>query len=804
MLALVHILLLSLAGIATAQNASKADLERFWSYGRSPPVYPGPSGAGIGNWTDAYNRAREMVSRMTNEEKEHVTNQVADPNSCAGNSGGVESVGFPGLCLHDGPAGVRGVDGVSAFPAGIHIGASWNAPLAKEIGGYMGAEFRRKGVNVALGPVVGPLGRVARGGRNWEGFGADPYLSGAMAAETIRGLQRSVIACVKHFIGNEQETDRNPSQLDFVMSGKQSVSSNIDDKTMHELYLWPFQDAVRAGVGSVMCSYNRVNNSYGCQNSKMLNGLLKLELGFQGFVVSDWGAEHSRLASASAGLDMVMNVMLPNITTPTGGALVQAVNNGSFAQWRLDDMATRIVASWFRIGMDAPNNPTKGVGMNQAFNRPRPFINARDQASKQAILQAAYEGHVLVKNVKRALPLRTPTLLSLFGYDATAPVKNNPSGPNDMIWNLGLQSSGIGSIDGLFLLFGLTNPPGAAKKGTLIGGGGSGANSPPYISAPYDAFQQKAYEDGTTLLWDFESLDPAVEAASDACVVMINEFALEGADRPSLADGWSDRLVMNVAEKCNNTVVVIHNAGIRLVDAWIGHPNVTAVIYAHLPGQDSGRALIDILYGKVSPSGRLPYTVAKMDFDYSPLLQPDTPPPNTNMTLYPQSTFSEGVNIDYRHFLTHNKTPRFEFGYGLTYSRFEYSGLQTAMLSFVVNTINDSFVPPRSPTAEGGPAALWDRVATVDCRVRNVGAVTAAEVVQLYIGIPNAPKRQLRGFVKRELQPGQTGSFHFELTRRDLSVWSPKLQNWVLQQGLYNVYVGASVLDVRLQGAFEI
>jgi len=201
----------------------------------------------------------------------------------------------------------------------------------------MGGEFRTKGVNVALGPVVGPLGRMAEGGRNWEGMSNDPYLAGALAYETVYGIQSTgVITSLKHYIGNEQETNRNP----VVNANNQSVaslSSNIDDKTMHELYLWPFQDGLRAGTANIMCSYNRLNNSYGCQNSKTLNGILKTELGFQGFVVSDWFAQHGGAASANAGLDMAM----PNGGIFWAGNLTKGVENGTIAQSRLDDMATR-------------------------------------------------------------------------------------------------------------------------------------------------------------------------------------------------------------------------------------------------------------------------------------------------------------------------------------------------------------------------------------------------------------------------------------------------------------------------------
>ena len=170
----------------------------------------------------------------------------------------------------------------------------------------MGAEFKGKGSHVALGPVVGPLGRSGYGGRGWEGASPDPYLTGTVAEQTIWGmLQSGVQTSLKHYIGNEQETQRNP---DKSANGTtiEAVSSNIDDRTLHELYLWPFANGVRAGTASIMCSYNRINSSYGCQNSKMLNGILKTELGFQGYVVSDWQATHAGVDAINSGLDMNM------------------------------------------------------------------------------------------------------------------------------------------------------------------------------------------------------------------------------------------------------------------------------------------------------------------------------------------------------------------------------------------------------------------------------------------------------------------------------------------------------------------
>jgi beta-glucosidase len=339
------ILLCGLAGLAALPGKSSGSVPKDHDgadgdaitddvhfYGQSPPVYPSPEMSGDGGWSAAYKKARDLVGNMTVEDKVVLTGGVASKNGCVGSVAAVKSIDFPGLCMGDAGQGLRATDFVSSFPSGIHVGASWNKELALARAAAMGAEFKIKGVNVLLGPVVGPALRVVRGGRNWEGFAADPYLSGVLAAETVTGVQdQGVITSTKHFIANEQEQHRNPHD------GAQAVSSNIDDKTMHEYYLWPFQDTVKAGTGNIMCSYQRINNSYGCANSKTMNGLLKTELGFQGFVVSDWYAQHAGVATALSGMDMAM----PLGDNFWGKKLVEAVKNGSVPEGRLTDMATR-------------------------------------------------------------------------------------------------------------------------------------------------------------------------------------------------------------------------------------------------------------------------------------------------------------------------------------------------------------------------------------------------------------------------------------------------------------------------------
>lgn len=573
-----------------------------------------------------------------------------------------------------------------------------------------------------------------------------------------------------------------------------------------------------------MCAYNRVNNSGACQNSKALNGLLKTELGFQGFVVSDWGAQDSGVGSALAGLDVVMPSSIL-----WGANLTLAVNNGTVNESRVDDMATRILAPWFQLGQDAADFPEPGYGLANDLSVPHRVVDARNASSKPTLLAGATEGHVLVKNTDGALPLKSSEtkLISLFGYSAKAPNVNTwvepPTGAaftqckqtskvdelkpsflsgistNTLVGTGGAQSANytdlfLGFFGDLSLQY-----SGIAQNGTLISGGGSGATSMSLISSPYDALVAKAYEDSTDLYWDFESGTPLVNPTSNACLVFGNVWATEGYDRPSVHDDYTDGLINHVADQCSNTIVVFHNAGIRLVDQFVDHPNVTAIIFAHLPGQDSGRALVNLLYGKENPSGRLPYTVAKNETDYDNFLKPDIVLDGM-FQHFPQSNFTEGVYIDYRHFDLKDITPRYEFGFGLSYTTFDYANLQISQ----TNRSTGSY--PTGAVALGGQTDLWDELVTVTADVTNSGGVDGKEVAQLYLGIPgdDVPVRQLRGFEKPSIAAGETATVTFTLTRRDMSVWDVAAQKWLLQAGDYTVEVGRSSRDLPLKGTLSI
>ncbi|KAI7261563.1 putative beta-glucosidase [Hortaea werneckii] len=776
--------------------------EQYWSYGRSPPVYPTPVGGNDPAWQEAYAQASALVADLDNTQLASLTLGSSDTRGC---SGFIDPVaGFTGMCLQDNENGVRGTDQSSGFPSQLSIGASWNRSLALERAQFLGREFKALGANVVLGPVGGAIGRVARGGRNWEGFSNDPYLSGQLIAPTVTGIQESVIACVKHWLFNEQETNRNPFAFGFLgYFGNQAVSSNVDDRTTHELYMWPFQDALAAGAGSVMCSYQRANNSYGCQNSKLMNGLLKGELGFQGFVVSDWYAVHTGIAANEAGLDMVM----PSSSFLTPESLAEAVNNGSVSAERLTDQATRILAAWYRFAeLEEP-------GLNQHEE-----TNAQAEDVESTLLQGAIEGHVLVKNTEGALPLdpsNTDTL-NLFGYDAIGGLNTSAEGFG--LYDVGLantqkyEDGRIFTFIDYYLQGGdiLPDPhagPQIALDGTILSGGGSGAVKVAWSISAHDALASRARTWNQTLHTEFLGQKPTVKAPDAPCIVMINAQSSEGWDRSGIRDEYSDTLVQNVASQCKNTIVVIHNAGVRLVDTWIENPNVTAVIFAHVPGQMNGEALAAILYGEQSPSGRLPYTVAKTEADYGDLLSPSLPSAET--PLYPQSTFDEGLFIDYKHFIQQDIVPRYPFGYGLTYTNFTYTNLSIQLAEGATTSpLPPAFQPSNTNTTnlpQGGNPSLFDHLATISVQITNSGSVTAAEVAQLYIEVAssNVPLA-LRGFEKKKLSPGETETFSFSLRRKDLSVWDVEQQEWVLSKGPHGVRVGKSVREIVVEGTLEL
>ncbi|KAF4556659.1 Glycosyl hydrolase family 3 C-terminal domain-containing protein 3 [Elsinoe fawcettii] len=830
----------------------------------SPEKFPSPWGRGLGDWASAYSRARELVGQMTLEEKVNLTTGVGwEGEQCVGQTGSVPRLGIRSLCLQDSPLGVRNADFVSVFPAGVNVAATWDRGLAYQRGVSMGQEHRDKGVDIQLGPVAGPLGRSPAAGRNWEGFSPDPWLTGVLFADTIKGIQsQNVMACAKHYIMNEQEHFRQISESrNYGFNITQPLSSNIDDQTLHELYLWPFAEAVRAGVASVMCSYNQINNSQACQNSYTQNYLLKNELDFQGFIMSDWGATYSGVYAILAGLDMTMpgDIAFNDGASYFGPNLTIAVLNGSVPQWRLDDMTSRILAAWYYVGRDTVDTDInfsswtrdtfgyRNYYGEQSYELINQHVDVRRE-HRNLIRQVAADSTVLLKNNNSALPLTGgEKLTAVFGEDA-GECALGPNGYSDRGNDCGSLGIGWGSGTADFTNF--------IVPDTAIG---------------YEAVQAgRPYESITNNSANSQIVALARRAGQvdGVCIVFANADSGEGYIAPEQNFGdrknltfWQgvEPVIANVSANCNNTVLVVHSPGPVELGSYKNNPNITAILWAGMPGEQSGNAIADILYGRVNPGGKLPFTLGNTRADYG------TDVLYTPNAEVPQDQFEEGVFIDYRAFDRSNITPVYEFGYGQSYTTFSYTNLSitnvgagpyvpttgqtTAAPTFgSINNDTSSHLFPANLTrpvgyiypyissanlsqayngsdygrtyidpssldgspqpllaaggAPGGNPSLYDVLYRVQATITNTGGRQGDEVVQLYVSLggPYDPKIVLRGFQRLSIQANGTAVFSADLTRKDLSNWDTNSQNWVVGNSTKTVYVGASSRNLPLSG----
>ncbi|KAI8822992.1 glycoside hydrolase superfamily [Fimicolochytrium jonesii] len=709
------------------------------------------STASPNDWDKYLAKAKQLVDKLNLDEKIVLTTGVgwgADVgNPCVGNIGPVEKIGFPGYCLQDGPAGIRFPKGVSVFPAGINYGAAFDKTLHRARGEKMGAEFRGKGINIGLTACV-DIARVPEGGRQWEGYGADPYVASVGVSNFIEGMSsQGVITTVKHFALNNQE------------HGRELSSSNVDDRTFREIYLPAYEAAISAGVGAVMCSYNLVNGTYACENDRLLNGVLKKDLGFKGFVMSDWWAAKTDKAPALAGTDMMMpgTKVWGSHESWWGANLAQLVKAGQVPEARLDDMAVRILAPWLKSGQ---NKGFPATNFNSFNGISGPDVQ---KDHKKHIREVGAASSILLKNKDETLPLtKKLKSIAVIGEDAAT-----PADPNQFADRAGVN-------------------------GTVALGWGSGTAEFPYLVGPFDGIKTQASALKIPVAASLSNTDlaKAVAVAKKADVAVVFAFADSGEGYLNVEGNQGDRndlhlwhgseaLIKAVADVNKNTVVVIHAPGPILLDSFIDHPNVKSVIHALLPGQESGNAIADVLFGKVNPSGRLPFTINRKAEDWGVHVTyfGDIPADSANKCITcPNITYSEGLLVDYRYNQAKKVKPLFPFGYGLSYTKFIYSQLSAKV------TRNS-----------GRPTAV------VKVDVKNSGHVAGHEVVQLYVQAPKSAGkafRELKGFERVFLKPGQVKTVSLTLTTRDFSYWSTQKQKWVVPKGDFGIYAGPNSGDL--------
>ncbi len=649
-----------------------------------------------------------IVAKMTLQEKAAL---------CTGASAWttvpVERLGVPEMLVSDGPHGVRRVPDVSSmtmtslpatcFPTASSLASTWDVDLLHELGEALAEECIALNVDVLLGPGVN-MKRSPLGGRNFEYYSEDPYLAGEMAASLIDGIQgKGVGTSIKHFAANNQETQR------F------NISAEVDERTLYEIYLPAFETAVkRTQPWTVMCAYNKLNGTFCSENYALLVDILKDKWGFEGLVVSDWGAVHDRVASLKGGLDLEM----PGPQDNRVQAVVEAVRAGELDEPVLDEAVRRILSVIFK----AQKTPKGGD-----FD-----VDAHHRLARKI----AAEGMVLLKN-NGILPLKEQQHIALIGH--------------------------------------------AAKEAHFQGGGSSHIN-PTKVAIPFKELQNQAgetelsYAEGYPVDGAFrqELIDEAVDLAQSADTALLY-IALpptkesEGYDRPDLdLTEQQSTLIKAVAKAQPNTVVILNNGAPVAMGDWIA--DVAAVLEAWMMGQAGGGAIADILFGRVNPGGKLAETFPHKLADIPAYINW----PGEAGTV----RYGEGIFIGYRYYDAKEIPVLFPFGYGLSYTDFSYSN------------------PTLSSAAFNDVDGL-----TVSVDITNTGSVSGKEIVQFYVHDHKSelvrPQKELKAFAKVELQPGETKTVSIALDFRAFAYYHPKYQQWITEDGEFDILIGASSADIR-------
>jgi len=704
-------------------------------------------GSGCGPQPLSYNDPRQpaekriddLIARLTLEEK--ISLLHANTKFTVA---GVPRLGIPPLHLSDGPHGVREEidpndwraagrtdDYATWMPSLEHLAATWNPQLGESYGRVIGQEAAVRGKNIILSPGMN-IQRTPLGGRNFEFFGEDPYLAARMAVADVRGIQaQGVASCIKHFAANNQEQDRG------------TVDVEMDERTLREIYLPAFRAAVQEGGAlAVMGAYNKLRGTYCCENDYLLNTILKGEWGFTGLVMTDWGAAHDTMQSALHGLDLEMGTNKPFDQYYFARPLLLAVQRGELPVSLIDDKVRRHLRLMMALHMlDAGRTPPAGA------------INTPDhQATSRRV---AEEGIVLLKNDGDLLPLDAGKLKTIVVIGENAVRKLAHAGGSAQIKALYEITPLQGILD---------------RVGDRVNVSFSMGYKEPRSSRTMNA---RAPED---------LIPRAVAAAKQADAVIIvaglnheDNFDSEGSDRKSLALPYhQDELIAAVTKANPKTVVVLISGGAITMDAWLGQ--TPAVVQAFYPGMETGHALAAVLFGDVNPSGKLPCTFPKKLND-SPAHALDAYP-GKNL----KEPYTEGLLVGYRWFDAKNIEPLFPFGYGLSYTHFDYGNLKLT-------------------------PGTGDSLVTVECDITNSGKRDGEEVAEVYVSqrhprLPRPPK-ELKGFAKILVRAGETGTARIPLNTASFSYYDPDSKSWVMEHDTFDVLVGASSRDIRLSAAFD-
>lgn len=672
------------------------------------------------NQTMLKDKIDALINEMTLEEKASLCSGRDDWSTQP-----IERLDIPWIWMADGPHGLRRSPATNkpgygdqlpatCFPTASALAATWDLDLIREVGEYLGKECQAMNVNVLLGPGVN-IKRSVLGGRNFEYYSEDPLLSGEMGAAFINGVQsQGVGTSLKHFTANNVETARMYND------------SDVDTRTLHEIYLRPFEIAVKkAHPWTIMACYNRVQGEYGTQNPYLLQKVLEEDWGYEGVVISDWFAVVDKVEAVKAGL----NIEMPHVSDFNDQLLVDAVRNGKLDEAVIDDLLRSILSMVFK----AKSLEKEGAD----FDR---------EAHHQFARQVAAESATLLKNEDTILPVNADKYkkIAVIGEFAAAP---------------------------------------------RFQGNGSSEVKPTRLDKVLDVLENEfgseykiEYAQGYNLKDDddFSMIEEAAKLAKSADIALVFaglplHYESEGIDRTHIDMPMAhNKLIEQVAKNQENTVVVLTN-GSAVTMPWL--EQVKGVLECWLGGQAGAGGSVDVLFGKVNPSGKLAETF--------PQKLEDTPaffnfPGEQGEVLY-----GERIFVGYRYYDEKNIEPMFPFGFGLSYTTFEYSNLEVSKEAF---------------TDQEG--------VRVSVTVKNTGQVKGKEVVQLYVTDPESklqrPKMELKAFEKLALEPGEEKTITFKLDDRAFAYFDAKRDHWIAESGLFEIGIGASSRDIRLKGTVTL
>ena len=650
---------------------------------------------------------QDIIEKMTIEEKAAFLSGKGEWQTRE-----FERLGIPSIFCSDGPHGIRKQAGAgdhlglnesvpaTCFPTAATIANSWNEELGEELGKTLGEEAMAEGVNVLLGPGLN-IKRSPLCGRNFEYFSEDPYLAGKMAASYVKGIQsQGVYACPKHFAVNSQELRR------------MAMNSVLDERTLREIYLTGFEIAVKEGKAkTIMSAYNEVNGTYANENKHLLTDILRDDWGFDGIVITDWGASNDHALGVAAG----SNLEMPNPGLDSARELIAAVESGKISIADVDARVDELLDAVMTLYVNAQNK-------KDDFDKPAHHAVAR---------KAAAESTVLLKNEGNILPLKPGSKVAIIGDFAFVP-----------------RYQGAGSS--------LVNPTKIETISEVIG------NYDLQVIGSSRGYSRNGEEDAATKK---EALDIASRADIVLFFFGLNEDSeSEGMDRTHMRIPQNQINLLQELGQVNKNLVGVISAGSAIEMPW--HHYFKAILHCYLNGQAGAGAAMDILTGGVNPSGKLSETI--------PRRHEDTPAYRYYPSSQRTSEYRESLYVGYRYYDTADIPVLYPFGFGLSYTKFEYSNL--------------------SVTDTG-----------VSFDIKNIGEKEGKEIAQLYVSLPGAkvfrPKKELKGFAKVSLQPGETKKVEIAFDDKTFRYWNVKTNKWEVEGGEYQIRIGASSADIRLEGS---